>query len=55
MSSAKDVIVLVGVLVLVHVFMAVIDYPYPSGYGTDTGGAFQGCVLFLRGVETPES
>jgi len=31
-----NVIVLVDVLVLVHV--AVVDYPHPSGCGTDIGG-----------------
>jgi len=35
------VIVLVDVIVLVLV--AVIDYPYPSGYGTAIGGTAQGC------------
>lgn len=30
--------VIVLVDVLVHVLVAVIDYPYLSGYGTDIGG-----------------
>ncbi|MGI8782590.1 MAG: hypothetical protein ACR2L2_02930 [Acidobacteriota bacterium] len=41
--------------VLVNVLVAVIDYPYPSGYGTDIGGASQGCVLFIPGGESPDS
>ncbi|MGI8783530.1 MAG: hypothetical protein ACR2L2_07775 [Acidobacteriota bacterium] len=48
---ARDVTVLVDV----HVLVAVIDYPYPSGYGTDIGGAYQGCVLFVGDDESPDS
>jgi len=40
----QDVAVLVDVLV--HVLVAVIDYPYPSGYGTAIGGTAERCVLF---------
>jgi len=47
--------VLVDVLVHVHVLVAVIDYPYPSGYGTAIGGTTQDCVLFIRGGESADS